>query len=331
MKKNELFIGIDVSKLTLDVFLLSDVLKKHYQINNQKNAIKSFFDKLKKENPSCAIRVGMENTGYYNWPFYNVIQSLGIDTYVINPFHLKRSLGLVRGKNDKIDSQRIANFILLHKNTLKPTIIPRVEINKLQALLAFRKRLVDTKTRMTVSLKELEIVGDREIKKQIKKSTDKLVEGIISQIKTAEENINKLIKADESLDNLYKYITSVQGVGKVLAWNLLVKTNEFKSINDPRKLACYAGVVPFDFQSGTSISKRPRVSYMADKALKKLFHMAALRVTQLKGDLQEYFKRKVGEGKNKMCVINALRNKIIARICSVVNNKRMYQINLVTS
>lgn len=326
-----MFIGIDVSKLTLDVFLLGNHLETHYQIKNQPRVIKTFLEKVIRENPLAKIHLAMENTGYYNWPCYKILEFINITTYVINPLHLKRSMGLTRGKNDKIDAHRIAKFISTHKESLKATIIPRAEIKKLQALIAFRKRLIDTKTKMSVAVKELSAVADNELKKQITQSTAKLVNELNQQLKKVETNINDLIKQDESLNELFIYITSVQGVGKVLAWNLLVKTNEFKSINDARKLACYAGVVPFDFQSGTSISKKPRVSYMADKGLKKLLHMSALRVTQLKGDLQDYYKRKVGEGKNKMCVINALRNKIVARICSVVNNKKIYQIDLVTS
>lgn len=331
MRKNELFIGIDVSKLTLDVCLLNEEIEVNYQIKNKPKAIKVFFEKIKSEYPLELMYLGMENTGYYNWPAHEIIKDQGMVCFVINPFHLKRSMGLTRGKNDKIDAVRIAKFIRLHKAGLTPTILPRKEIKKLQALIAYRKRLVDTKTRMSVSLSELDLMGDKSIKQEIKKSTLKIVLGINKQIKEVEIKIGELIKNDAALDELYKYITSVQGVGKVLAWNLLVKTNEFKSINDPRKLACYAGVVPFDFQSGTSILKKPRVSFMADKALKKLLHMAALRVTQLEGDLQQYFKRKVLEGKNKMCVLNALRNKIIARICSVVRNKKIYQVNLEVS
>ena len=102
----------------------------------------------------------------------------------------------------------------------------------------------------------------------------------------------------------------------------------FQSISNPRKLACYAGVVPFGFQSGTSIYKKPRVSVYADRALKKLLHLAALRVTQLDGEMRNYYIRKVDEGKNKMSVINALRNKIVARVCATINNDRPYQKSL---
>ena len=76
---------------------------------------------------------------------------------------------------------------------------------------------------------------------------------------------------------------------------------------------------------------QPRVSHMADKQVKKVLHMAALRVVRLDGDLKKYYTKKIDEWKNKMSAINAVRNKLIARICSVVNNKKIYVPNLLLS
>jgi transposase len=94
-------------------------------------------------------------------------------------------------------------------------------------------------------------------------------------------------------------------------------------------MACYAGVVPFDYQSGTSIRYKPKVSVFADKELKKILHMAAMSAIQIDNDLRTYYLRKVEEGKNKMSVINAVRNKIIHLIFALINNKTVYQKNLV--
>jgi len=328
MKEKEIMVGIDVSKATLDLCLLINNQSQLQQLKNSSKTVKSFFNKLIKQNKGVKISVCMESTGYYNWPCYEAFEDMEIELFVVNPLHLKRSMGLVRGKTDSIDATRIARFIALHKQDLKPTLIPRKQIRIMQALLAQRNRLVETKKKFNVPTNELVFVADKELSKQIERSSKKTIEQLDTQLTNIEELLNKLIENDIDLKRQYQFITSVQGVGKVLAWTMLVKTNEFRSINNARKLACYAGVVPFEYQSGTSILKKPRVSFMADKTLKKLLHLSAMRVIQLKGDLQDYYQRKVKEGKNKMLVLNAVRNKLVARICSTVNNKRNYEINL---
>lgn len=94
---------------------------------------------------------------------------------------------------------------------------------------------------------------------------------------------------------------------------MLVKTNGYKGICNPRKFACYAGVAPFSQRSGTSINKKTRASHLADKTMKRLLHMAAMRAIQLENDLKKYYIRKVNQRENKMLVLNAERNKIIHR------------------
>ena len=328
MKEKEIMVGIDVSKATLDVCLLISNQSCLHQIKNNSKSIKLFFNKVLKEHKAAKLSVCMESTGYYNWPCYEAFEEMNMDLFVVNPLHLKKSMGLVRGKTDSIDAARIAKFIALHHQDLKPSLIPRKQIRVIQALLAQRNRLIETKVKFSVPTNELSFIADKELSKQLEKSSKVLIDQIKIQIVKIETALMDVIENDLELKEKYQFITSVQGVGKVLAWTMLIKTNEFKSINDPRKLGCYAGVVPFEHQSGTSIYKRPKVSLMADKRLKKLLHMAAMRAIQLKGDLQIYYQRKVSEGKNKMLVLNAVRNKIVARICSTVNNRRFYEINL---
>ena len=109
---------------------------------------------------------------------------------------------------------------------------------------------------------------------------------------------------------------------------MLVKTNGYKGICNPKKFACYAGVAPFSQSSGTSINKKARVSHLADKTMKRLLHMAAMRAIQLENDLKKYYIRKVNQGKNKMLVLNAIRNKIIHRIFAMIKSEKLYDFNL---
>ena len=97
-----------------------------------------------------------------------------------------------------------------------------------------------------------------------------------------------------------------------------------KDFNEPKQLACHAGVAPFEHRSGSSVRGRTRVNQHARKKLKVLFHLGALAAVRVKGELRNYYERKVGEGKNKMLVLNAVRNKLIHRICAVVKRGEKY-------
>ena len=331
MKVKELSIGIDISKLTLDICVYTGNSYESHQIKNKSINIKGFIEKQIQKYGIEAVELCMENTGLYNWQIYQVCEQMGITIYVVNPLHLKRSIGMVRGKNDKIDAQRIALYLKHHREDLKPYVIPSNVIRKMQVMLTFRNRIQSIRKMLNAPVVELKSVASKSIYKEVLILTNQTLKHLTSQLQKIEKELDLLIKTDSSLYENYQRTTSVQGVGKVLAWSLLVKTNNFKTINNPRKLACFVGVVPFEYQSGTSINKTPRVSPFADKKIKKVLHMAAMRAVRLDGDLKQYYLRKVDEGKNKMLVLNAVRNKLIARICSVVNNKTFYSPHLVLS
>jgi transposase len=84
---------------------------------------------------------------------------------------------------------------------------------------------------------------------------------------------------------------------------------------------CHAGVAPFEYRSGSSVRGKTRVSQHARLRLKSVFHLGAMSVIQMNGELRDYYRRKVGEGKNKMLVLNAVRNKLIHSVCSVVHRQ----------
>jgi transposase len=328
MKEIKTFIGVDISKATLDICLLDDQAQ-HFQIANERKAIRKFIAQFKNcENEIC---IGMENTGRYNIALLSELALHTFTVYVIAPLHLAKSLGLSRGKNDKIDAKRIAMFTKKNHAELKPWQPQREVITQLQLLLTERRRLVSWMRELKTAVKELAVFEKSTslktaltVNKQMMKATEKNLEKV-------EKAIDELIINDSQLTEQTGYITSVRGVGKILCCYLIVRTNEFRNINEPRKLACYAGVVPFEYSSGTSIRGRQRLSYFADKELKKLLHLSAMSVIRLDGELKDYYQRKVADGKNKMSVLNAIRNKLVHRICAVVNQKRNYKTVLVMS
>ena len=116
---------------------------------------------------------------------------------------------------------------------------------------------------------------------------------------------------------------TIPGIGTQSAINLIIATNNFSNFNSAKHLACYAGVVPFQNQSGTII-KKERISKLANLKIKKLLHLAAMAACKSDPEIKSYYIRKVKEGKNKMSVLNAIRNKLVHRIMAVITRKTPY-------
>lgn len=330
MEKQEKFIGIDVSKLTLDVCVIVNSTEQHCVINNNPKSIKAWLSEHV-ENCEGHVYICIENTGKYSWSLMSITPNYNCFFYVVNPLHLKRSMGLIRGKNDKVDATRIANYIRKNHEDTPKYISRRQEIESLQVLLSEREYRVNLRAQIKTRDKETNLLSNKEIKREILHKNDLLLRRINKQIKEIETQIRELIKHDTVLAKIDKQIQSVPGSGEINSWNMIVKTNEFKSITDPRKMACYAGVAPFENRSGTSVFGKTRVSLFADKKMKKLLHLGAMSAIRLENDLSIYYHRKVKEGKNKMSVINAIRNKIIHIIFALIKNDSFYQNRLVTS
>lgn len=329
MKTKLKFIGIDVSKDTLDVCILSETQKSLRIKNTEKSILKFFKEQL--ENTEYQYYVCIENTGKYSWDLMRILPDLDCLFYVVNPLHLKKSLGLVRGKSDVVDAIRIARFIKKNRGELNTYIPRRKEIESLQVLLSERRFRVKQRKELKTKNKEILVLNDRKLAQSILSKNNRLTKELTKQIKEIEKEINLIIKSDEKLNVTASMLKSIPGVGDILCGNLLVKTNEFKVIKNPRKLACYAGVAPFVKTSGISVFGRHKVSNFADKDLKRLLHLGALSAIRLENDLAVYYQRKVNEGKNKMSVLNAVRNKIIHLIFALIKNQEFYQNRLVVS
>lgn len=111
------------------------------------------------------------------------------------------------------------------------------------------------------------------LQKQLTKTCQASLKAINLDIEKIEKQIKDLIDKDSHLKELFELITSVPGVGPSTASEVIIATNEFTTITDPKKLACHAGVAPFEYQSGSSIRGKTRVNHQARKRLKSLFHL----------------------------------------------------------
>jgi transposase len=324
------FIGIDISKDELD-FAISrgPELLFHREIKNSPKSITQFLAELSKVagfSFSKAVFC-MEHTGIYNNHILLALHKKQVHVCLENSVQIKCSLGKLRGKNDKIDSIRIAEYAYEKREKLRLWVPKREVVQQLARLSTIRTRLISAKKMLAVPAKESDLFLEKSITKNNAKLFNSTIKTIQLDIEKTEKAIMNIVDADDELKRLFLLITSVDGIGKVTAVQILITTNEFKEIDSPKSFACYAGVAPFSDDSGKVI-KKPRISHMANKKMKTLLHLSALVAIQHNADLNKFYRRKVEiEKKNKMSVINAVRNKLILRIFACVNQNRKYEEN----
>jgi transposase len=323
------FLGIDVSKNKLDTSLTLDGQHFHeVEVENQAKSIGLFFKGLKKQLSSLdQLVVCLEHTGVYCQPLLEALVKNQVRVCVEPALQIKQSQGMTRGKNDRIDAQRIALYAMKNKETLAFWKPQRHCIQRLKALLVTRERLVKTKVQLEVPVQECEEFIDQSIRKEMIKHCQQSIRSLQKDVLRIEQAIDQLVKADSILSEQCALATSVPGVGRITALNMIVSTGEFIKIREAKKFACYAGVAPFEHTSGSSIRGKTRVSKMANMTLKRLLHLGAMSAIQCSDELKAFYQRKIAAGKNKMSVINAVRNKLISRVFACITNRRMYQKN----
>lgn len=321
-------LGIDVSKETLDIVLMiSGQYELHEQISNKAQVFKVWFKRISKayDIKTTELVVCMEHTGLYCYPVIEVTVSMNLFLWVEDASRIKAFHSLSRGKNDALDAERIGEYAYLKQGEAKSWESPRMVIQELRGLMSLRKRLLNTRQRLSVPLKEEKKMKNDDWSKSHQRYIQPVLKQVEKELKTVEKKIKELIKADEELNELYEQVTSVKGIGLVVGLSMIVLTNEFKMINDPRKMACHCGVAPFPYQSGKSIKGRTKVSHRAHKPIKALLNLAARSSVSSPGELRDYYDRKVAAGKNKMLVLNAIRNKLIHRVFACVRDGRKYE------
>jgi transposase len=322
MKNYKMIVGIDVSKLKLDVWLMvnpQDSKQEHFIVSNNEKGIKQIIKTIKKQKHSIEdCLFCYENTGIYSMPLSYCLSESGADYWVVPALEIKCSKGITRGKNDKIDAKQIAFYAFTHLHKLKLSTLPGKEIAQLKVLFAEREKRVKA-IKILETTKELKGFMPADIVKDTLKMNAQTVAMLKQQLKKLEEKMQKIIERNSKINEQYKLVCSVPGIGKQTAIYLINTTNCFESFDNWRKLACYAGVAPFEYTSGTSVRGRTKVNNLADKKMKSMLQMCVLTAIKNDAELKSYYNKKKEEGKNPMLVMNNIRCKLLARVFAVIN------------
>jgi transposase len=322
--KNKQIVGIDVSKNVLDVYILH--LKYHFTISNNPSGfarlIEVCTEKLKEDMPN--VFFCFEDTGRYSKLLSVFLEDAHFIFSALNALDIKRSMGLTRGKSDKKDARMIALYAWRKREEIKPTILAGPVFDQLKQLLTLREKLIRHRTAYKNAGKDLYDCYKENENSFIIECHNRMLDNLNAEIEKTESEIHRIINENENLLANFKLLLSIKGIGKILAMYFITLSENFQKFDNPRKFACYAGIAPFEYSSGTSVKGKTRVHPCANRQIKSLLNLAAMASIQLKGEYQTYYQRRLKEGKNKMSTLNIIRNKLVFRAFAIIKRGTPY-------
>lgn len=316
-------IGADISKKSIDLFCHG--LHEHLKIKNDVRGFKKLQLWLNKlELVTADLVIVMEHTGYYSYHFENLLHQTQIHFCKVSALAIKKSLGLVRGKNDKIDALRIARYGYEKQDTLRLEMPVDATLHRLQILNSTRSLLVKQRSSLICAVKEYRVIlseTDPIIQGQLK-----LIGQLTSQIQSLEKKMKELLNKPGTIAENFRLLKGIKGIGLIVAAMTLIKTNNFTRFKNRKKFSCFCGSAPFEHTSGTSIRKKTRISHLADKSMKTLLTQSAKTAIQHDKELKQYYERRTQMGKSKTSTINVVRNKLIHRMFAVIKRQTPFTV-----
>lgn len=319
----KVFVGIDVSKSRIDVFIQG--ANKHTKWTNNDEGFQKMIEWIIKS-MNCKpgeLLIVFEHTGLYSLPLSLFLDRHQYHFSIIAGLELKRSMGITRGKDDKKDARAIAEYAYEKRERIKLHHVASPSLRSLKRLVSYRERLVANRAGLKGRKKEYTAFLEKEENTVLFASHERSISFLTTEIEQIEKEIDRLIKDDQILLKQYQHINTIKCVGPQTAIMIIVLTQGFTQFPSWRKFASYSGIAPFPNESG-KFKGRTKVNHLANKRMKTLLSNCATSAIQYNPEMKAYFQRRVTEGKNKMSTLNIVRNKLLSRIFAVVNRDSSY-------
>jgi transposase len=314
MTKQDEYVGIDVSKKTLDVTTLHR--GEHRTVRHDQEGIRSICEQLLALRPKLIV---MEATGGYERELAIALVLAGLPVAVVNPRQVRdfaRAMGML-AKTDKVD----AGVLALFGERIKPEPrgVPEKEVRELDALITRRAQLKE----MLTAEKNRMGVAPRTVRPSILEH----VRWMESQVKELEAELNQVIQASPIWRAKEDLLTSVPGIGEVTAQSLIAMLPELGHVT-AKRAAALVGIAPFARDSGPKKGKR---SIWGGRAsLRAALYMATLNAIRWNPVLRAHYKQLMARGKLfKVAMVACMRRLLTILDAMVRKNQRWTDVTLV--
>lgn len=323
MAKIKYFVGVDIASATFVACVGMSpwkVVVRPEEFDNQEDGFVSFLGWLKKHNlPISETVVCMEATGVYGEGLAYFLSATDYAVAVEPPLNIQKKFPSTGNKNDWQDSQNIAEYACRYVDKLS-FWQPRNEIlEQIKLLLTTRQQLT---VQSTAQKNALHAVNRKKVSSPLaKKVHHDMIQQIRKHIKTIDAEVRNLIDNDPTFKQTVLLLISIPGIGMTLAAHLLIMTQHSL---DPRELAAYLGICPYEHKSGSSVNRKSTSRHYGPAAARKLLYLAACSVRTHRKEFKQYFLRKTAEGKPGKLVINNIQNKLLKIACAVLRTQKPF-------
>jgi transposase len=313
------YVGIDVSKATLDTVLLNgrDTFKV---FENTEKGFKEMQKWLEKHKAPVS-RVCLEATGQYGFPIAEYLHGQGHHVSVVNPFRIKayRKTCMVRNKTDKMDAYVIADFCKRHEPAAWAPPEPcyaelRALTRHLDSLMGMKQQEVNRKKSGISSVYVLNMIVEH-------------IAQLDKSIKDIKRQIQNFIAEQEQLKHQQELLVSIPGVGELTAAKLLAEIQDVEHFDHAKQLAAYAGVTPQQHSSGTSVHGKSRMSKMGNVYLRKSLYMPAMVAKRHNPIIQAFCERLAERNKIPKVIIGAAMRKLLHTVYGILKSGQPFDPN----
>ena len=318
------YLGIDVSKAKLDCLLLDTTSnkRKSKSIPNTPAGYATLLAWLGKQQ-ARQVHVIMEPTGVYHEQAARALTDGGLTLSLVNPAQLRQfAQGIgVKTKTDAADSAVLAQYGVARQPA--PWQPPCASVRQLRALLARRDAVAEDLQR---EKNRAEKALAAETPPLVQASIEQSIAFLTQELHQLQEAIARHIDDDPDLRGKKELLLTIPGVGARVADHLTALLAG-RSFNCAEQLAAYLGLTPVEWQSGSSVRGRPRLSKAGPAHLRKLLYLPAVVATKCNPHIKAMYERLIGRGKPKMAAIGAAMRKLAHLCFGVVKTGQPYHPN----
>lgn len=302
------FIGIDVAKDTLEVFV--DTSSKRAVCPNRTRDLKRLARDLEKLSPELIV---MEATGGYETPAAIAFTEAGLPFAIVFPRRVRQlALGLgVIAKTDEIDAKVIAYYGRVAG--IEPKPLESDELRELAALTTRRTQLVEMRL----------MEGNRvdTAHPSMRKIIKEHIAWLDRQVRKIEAEIDRRIERSDAWRATRDLLTSVPGVGPVLASTLITELPELGSLSH-KKIAALVGVAPFPRDTGKFSGKR--FCKGGRNSVRRVLYMAVISATRFNPVIRSFYQRLCENGKRKKVALIACARKMLVILNAMAKNSSQW-------